>query len=157
MIFSINYTHSSQAGPGIALYFKEFYQHVIDHKLNPGGVLVTQSGAGSILNSHECFSTINNTLKSVFNNVYAYTAPIPSFGCDWGYNLAFNTCAHENVDTREPAEIDAAIAEMIKDDKGMFFLDGITYRGQMNVSKPIRDVITKETRVMCVETPVYMH
>ena len=55
------------------------------------------------------------------------------------------------------AEIDAAIAEMIKDDKGMFFLDGITYRGQMNVSKPIRDVITKETRVMCVETPVYMH
>merc|ERR1711937_115910 len=53
-----------EAGPGIALYFQEFYKMCVDKKLNPGGVLVTQSGCCSILNSDSCFSTIHTTLKS---------------------------------------------------------------------------------------------
>jgi len=146
-----------EAGPGIALYFQEFYQYCVKEKLNPGGVLVTQSGCCSILNSQECFSTIHTTLKSAFDNVVPYNAPIPSFGCDWGFNLAFNTCAHENVASREPAEIDTAIAEAIGDDKGMAYLDGTTYRGKMHLPKQIRNVLAKETRVMTKETPVFMH
>jgi spermidine synthase len=146
-----------EAGPGIALYFQEFYKHCLEEKLNPGGVLVTQSGCCSILNSHECFSTIHNTLKTVFKNVYPYSAPIPSFGCDWGFNLAFNECANENVPNREPADVDAAIASAISDDKGMKFLDGVSYRGQMNLPKQVRDVLAKEDRVMTKETPVFMH
>ena len=146
-----------EAGPGIALYFQEFYQHCVEHKLNPGGVLVTQSGCCSILNSHECFSTIHNTLKSAFKNVYPYSAPIPSFGCDWGFNLAFNDTANPDVAGREPADVDAALAAAIGDDKGMAFLDGVSYRGQMHLPKQVRDVLKKEDRVMTKATPVFMH
>jgi len=146
-----------EAGPGIALYFQEFYRYCVENKLNPGGVLVTQSGCCSILNAHDCFSTINKTLESVFAKVYPYSAPIPSFGCDWGFNLAFNTCAHENVTERDPAEIDAQLAAAIGDDKGMAFLDGISYRGQMHLPKQVRDFLAKEDRCMTVATPVFMH
>jgi len=146
-----------EAGPGIALYFQEFYQHCVEHKLSEGGVLVTQSGCCSILNSEECFSTIHNTLKSVFKSVTPYSAPIPSFGCDWGFNVAFNQCAHEDVVTRDPAEVDAQIAAAIGDDKGMEFLDGVSYRGQMHLPKQVRKVLAAETRVMTRETPVFMH
>merc|ERR1711934_599043 len=145
-----------EAGPGIALYYKEFYKNCAANKLNPGGVLVTQSGCCSILNSTECFTTINNTLKASFANVFPYSAPIPSFGCDWGFNLAFDTCANPDVAAREPADVDAAIAAAIGDEKGMEFLDGVSYRGQMNLPKQIRTALANEDRVMCEATPVFM-
>lgn len=146
-----------EAGPGIALYFQEFYKMCVAEKLNPGGVLVTQSGCCSILNADECFSTINNTLKSAFKHVYPFHAPVPSFGCDWGFNLAFDECANPDVAGRDPAEIDAQLAEMIGDDKGMQFLDGIAYRGQMHLPKQVRTILAKEARVMTEATPVFMH
>lgn len=147
-----------EAGPGIALYFQEFYQMCVAEKLNPGGVLVTQSGCCSILNAHECFSTINKTLSTAFDHVVPYSAPIPSFGCDWGFNLAYNNdCAHQDVANRTPEDIDSALKECIADYKGMFFMDGDSYRGQMHLPKPIRVLVEKETRVMTKATPVFMY
>lgn len=66
----------------IVLYTKEFYDFAVT-KLNPGGVLVTQSGPGSIFNITECNSVIYKTLKSVFTNVLNYACDIPSFGASW--------------------------------------------------------------------------
>ena len=143
-----------QAGPGIALYFQEHYQRCAAEKMNPGGVFITQSGCCSVLNSHECFSTIHNTLKHSFKHVFPYIAPVPSFGCDWGFNLAFNECAHENVASRDPSDVDAALKAAI--DNEMVFLDGISYRGIMNIPKVIRGVLAKETRVMTKANPVFM-
>lgn len=145
-----------EAGPGIALYFQEFYQYCVDEKLNPGGVLVTQSGCCSILNAHECFSTIHNTLKSVFTHVVPYNAPIPSFGCDWGFNLCFND-ESQDIRNRTPEEVDAALAAAIGDEKGMFFLDGVSLRGRICLPKPIRKMVADEKRVMTAATPVFMH
>ena len=78
-----------EAGPGIALYTQEFYAFVAKNRLNPGGVLVTQSGPGSHFNvKSECFTTIHSTLRSTFQHVYPYSVDIPSFGSNWGFNLA---------------------------------------------------------------------
>lgn len=49
---------------------------------------MTQSGAASVHLKHECFTVIHKTLKSVFENVAYMVADIPSFGCNWGFNLA---------------------------------------------------------------------
>jgi len=73
----------------IVLYTKEFYDFAVT-KLNPGGVLVTQSGPGSIMNITECNSVIHKTLKTAFTHVLPYACDIPSFGCNWGFNVAFN-------------------------------------------------------------------
>ena len=108
-----------EAGPGNKLYTQEFYE-MANTRLNPGGMIVTQSGVASILNHTECFTVIHQTMKSVFENVVIYTADTPSFGTgglcllfgclcrsdiffttrlilllldsgfNWGFNLAFN-------------------------------------------------------------------
>merc|ERR1712086_536722 len=135
-----------EAGPGIALYEKEFYDFAIT-KLTPGGILVTQSGVGSILNTTECFTVIHQTLKRSFDNVVAYTADVPSFGFNWGYNLAFNNNAAladeakgkgltppEFVNDYSVKDIDDKIAKRItlsNDDSELRFMDGISYRGIM--------------------------
>jgi thermospermine synthase len=64
-----------EAGPGIVLYTQEFYE-LAKLKLNPGGVLVTQSGPGGIIGHKECFTTIYNTLKQVFQHVLPYTTEV---------------------------------------------------------------------------------
>lgn len=68
-----------EAGPGIALYTQEFYQFAIT-KLNPGGMLVTQSGPGATFNADECGSVIHKTLRSAFDFCAVYSSDIPSFG-----------------------------------------------------------------------------
>lgn len=39
----------------------------------------------------ECFTVIHKTLKSVFKEVAMMAADIPSFGCNWGFNMAVDT------------------------------------------------------------------
>lgn len=68
-----------EAGPGIALYYTEFYKFVTS-RMNPGGIFVTQSGPGSIMNYTECNTVIHNTLKHSFDHVVAYSSDVPSFG-----------------------------------------------------------------------------
>jgi predicted membrane-bound spermidine synthase len=67
-----------------------------------------------LLNYFECFTTIHNTLKNSFKHCHPYAVDIPSFGCPWGYNLCYNSCAHPDVFNWEPADIDKRIQEAIK-------------------------------------------
>ena len=76
-----------EAGPAVHLYTQEFYE-LVAKKLNPGGVLVTQSGPAGLINHTECFGAIHQTLKMAFPCVVPYSVTIPSFGSDWGFNVA---------------------------------------------------------------------
>lgn len=78
-----------EAGPGIVLYTKEFYE-LAKIKLRPGGVFVTQSGPAGLLNHTECYTVIRQTLASVFEHTLPYFAEVPSFGSNWGFVLAFD-------------------------------------------------------------------
>ena len=57
-----------EAGPGIVLYTADFYA-LAKAKLNPGGVIVTQSGPGGLFTHTECFTAIHKTLASEFETV----------------------------------------------------------------------------------------
>lgn len=70
-----------EAGPGIMLYTKEFYEHAVTLLSKPHGVFVTQSGmaesipAASVDGSDidpSCFAPINNTLREAFDCVVPY-------------------------------------------------------------------------------------
>ena len=77
-----------EAGPAYKLYTQEFYRF-LKSRLKKNGVVVTQSGPGAVYNAkEECFTVIHNTLKSVFHDVVPYTTDVPSFGCNWGFNMA---------------------------------------------------------------------
>jgi len=146
-----------EAGPGIALYFSEFYTYCKENVLNPGGILVTQSGCCGINNYDECFTTIHSTLKSSFTNVAPYNAPVASFGCPWGFNMAFDK--DEDPANWDAAKIDSAIegALVDLDSKPLQYLDGISWRGAFGLPKVVRQGLQKETRVMTKDTPVFMY
>jgi len=162
-----------EAGPGYVLYTEEFYKYAVT-QLTPQGVLVTQSGSGSIFNWAECFSAIHQTLRTAFDTVIPFTADIPSFGCNWGFNVAFNNATslsnsiHDDdtdsnrsrtlkgVVEQSSADIDANIQRRIPDGKLKYY-DGITHRGIFGVPKPIREGLAAETRTITVDNPVFMY
>jgi spermidine synthase len=145
-----------EAGPGIALYFQEFYKNLLE-KVNPGFVFVTQSGPCGLLTKEECFTTINKTLSSVFDVVVPMHAHIPSFHDLWGWNLAYNNhTSLTPLPAKSPEVIDKLIKERLKDDAKLQFYDGIGHKALFSVAKYVREAIAKETRIMTETNPVFM-
>lgn len=159
-----------EAGPGIVLYTQEFYRFAVS-KLNPGGVLVTQSGPGSVLNATECFACIHQTLRSVFPCVLPYTSDIPSFGSNWAFNLAFtadspflakfSAAAGKDASAKFLAAMSPASIDEVIEARGLTgslkFLDGVTACGIFGVPRPVRRALEDEKRIMTVANPVFMH
>mmetsp|Transcript_62270 Transcript_62270/g.146812 ORF Transcript_62270/g.146812 Transcript_62270/m.146812 type:complete len:320 (-) Transcript_62270:26-985(-) len=147
-----------ECGPGIALYFKEFYEETSRTKMTEGGVFVTQSGACGLLNWHEVFSTIHSTCRSSFKHAHGFFVEIPSYGCPWGFNLCYNNAAFPQPQDWDPKEVDARLSKSIKDieTKPMHAYDGMGHRGMFNLPKWVRDGLAKETRVMTAATPVFL-
>ena len=110
-----------EAGPGIALYTKEFYE-MVSSKLSPDGVFVTQSGSGDVHNFDDCMTAINRTCRSVFSCVAPYTSSVPSFGGNWGFNMAWNGGEEEVRAWKQRTDID----DLIKgtSDHNYYFYDG---------------------------------
>jgi thermospermine synthase len=145
--------------PLLSLSQEEFYKFAVT-QLAPGGVLVTQSGPGALHTCDECFTTIHKTLRTAFSRVVPYTVSIPSFGCDWGFNMAYGLSGEEAIDEIEVAErkssaTNALIKQKIKGE--LRFMDGAAHLGIFGIPKWLRTAIEQEDRIMTVDNPVYMH
>ena len=136
-----------EAGPGIMLYTKELYDHVVTI-LTPNGVFVTQAGtADSVPMPHAnagardttCFGPIRNTLDQVFSCVLPYSMNIPSFGSDWGYVMAFNNSSSDAADewkSMRPENIDNLVEQYIKDgETSLKMYDGVTHLRMFHLTK----------------------
>jgi len=134
-----------EGGPCYQLYTTEFYTF-LKSRLNPGGVLVTQSGQGGIKQHHLVFSPINRTLREVFPTVVPYNQAVYSFLDEWSWNLALadkdapSQLSAEEVDKRIAARIDGELQ----------FLDGVSWTGIWALSKIHRKTLAAETTVMSV-------
>ena len=174
-----------EAGPGIALYCRDFYKFALS-RLNPGGMFVTQSGPGSHFNvESECCTTITRTLRSVFDHVYTYSVDIPSFGSNWAFNIAMGieritkepesddvatnaqgVCTAANdvqadvVDalmSRSMSDIDRTISQRFVDGTVLKYYDGVTHVGMFGLPLEVRDALKREKRIMTLENPVFMY
>mmetsp|Transcript_57541 Transcript_57541/g.130386 ORF Transcript_57541/g.130386 Transcript_57541/m.130386 type:complete len:364 (+) Transcript_57541:61-1152(+) len=160
-----------EAGPGIVLYTKEFYELALT-KLRPGGVLVTQSGPAGHLNCKIVFTTVHHTLKQVFKHVVPYSSEVPSFGSKWGFTLAFNappgppagstsgtavpSLSAEAFASLSSAEVDARLKARLKNpDEQLKYYDGICHRGCFGLGKQIRKALAEEGRVISKTNPVF--
>ncbi|CAB9503981.1 Polyamine aminopropyltransferase [Seminavis robusta] len=164
-----------EAGPGIMLYTKEFYEHALT-RLNPNGVFVTQSGtADAVPAKHQgagetdtsCYGPINNTLRTVFDCVVPYSTNIPSFGGDWGFIMAFQApagCEDKALVEKEwkfPAStdvIDNLVEQQIEggaDKLGLY--DGVSHMSMFALTKALRNLLKNDTRVMTRDNPVFMY
>jgi spermidine synthase len=173
-----------EAGPGVMLYTKEFYEHV-KTLLNPNGVFVTQAGIGDGIaipegivpgsdNDFTSFAASCNTLSSVFEAVLPYTVNIPSYGSDWGFIMAFDK-SDENQAGDFGCLSDDLIDEMVDsrvtdiNDVGkndpeckpgsdvLRYYDGISHRRMFALPKPLRKILKTDKRIITKDNPVFMY
>ena len=157
-----------EAGPGIMLYTKELYEHVVT-VLTPGGVFVTQAGTADAVpmphaNSGDkdttCFGPIRNTLKEVFSCVLPYTQSIPSFGADWGYVMAFNNSSNGEDEWKlmTTTNIDSLIDEHISGgEASLKMYDGVTHLRMFHLTKAVRKQLSEDNRIMTKDQPIFMY
>ena len=138
-----------EEGTAYLLYTEEFYR-IAKSRLNPGGILVTQSGPAGLPNHQECFTTIYHTLSRVFDHAAATQVHVPAFQTLWGFTIASDT----PLPQRPESEIDAAIAQRIN--KPLRHYDGETHRGMFALPKFLRQGIEAETRINRDDHPVFM-
>ena len=138
-----------EEGTAYLLYTDEFYR-MAKSRLNPGGVLVTQSGPAGLPNHQECFTTIYHTLSKVFAHATAAQVHIPAFQTLWGFTIASDSALAQPTDD----ELDSAIARRI--DKELRHYDGETHRGMFALPKFLRQGMEGETRINRDDHPVFM-
>ena len=138
-----------EEGTAYLLYTDEFYS-IAKSRLNPGGILVTQSGPAGLPNHQECFTTIFHTLSQVFSHAAAAQVHVPAFQTLWGFTIASDS----PLPQRPESEIDAAVVERVG--KQLRHYDGETHRGMFALPKFLREGIASETRINRDEHPVFM-
>ena len=170
-----------EAGPGVMLYTKEFYEHA-KSLLTENGVFVTQAGTADAIpypsaakgtSDTCCFGPITNTLGMVFDCAVPYTTNIPSFGSDWGFVLAYDTRKNPEqavLDTmsRPVYEIDEMVSSRIGDlhdimnsDKDgheiLRHYDGTTHHRMFFLTKSLRALLKNEKRLITRDNPIFMY
>ena len=143
-----------EAGPAYLLFTQEFYRSM-HSRLNPGGIMVAQSGPTGATFYEQCFSAVANTAASVFPQAHLCEAFIPSFGTTWGFVMG---TPDDTVLTLTPVEIDRRIAQRIVAGGGsnLRSYDGIAHHGMFAVPKFLRDAVDAETRVITREEPLFV-
>ena len=139
-----------EGGPAYLLYTREFYR-LAAKRLNPGGMLVTQSGPAGLINYTECFTPIAHTLGDLFPQVRPYTVYVPSFITPWGFVMAVSdpSTTLPTVDAFHEVSRSRLSTELR-------YLDGITCHSLFTLPRYLREGIAFETRTVSDNSPVFM-
>ena len=140
-----------EGGPAYLLYTAEFYE-LVRSRLNPGGLMVTQSGPAGPLNHTEVFTAILHTVSSVFAQASAYRVYIPSFGTTWGFVVGGLADAPV-LASMPPEETDRRVQNRLA--SPLRFYDGVTHGGIFALPKYLRQAFDAEQRRITKETPLY--
>ena len=138
-----------EGGTAALLYTHEFYS-IAKARLNPGGVLATQSGPAGLLGFTECFTTIFNTLSTLFSHTKAAQVHIPAFQTLWGFTIASDTQFPEDSEECIDAELSRRLSKLLK------YYDGESHRNMFALTKFQREGLRSETRVNRDANPVFM-
>jgi spermidine synthase len=139
-----------EAGPAWQLFTQEFYR-LIKRRLNPGGMMVAQSGPTGPVYARNCFTAIAKTVGSVFPVSGQCEAFIPAFQTTWGF--VFGSLG---PDPRRltSAQVDKRIAARVT--YPLRYYDGLTHQGMFSLPKYLRDAIAAEKRVITKKTPIFI-
>jgi spermidine synthase len=139
-----------EEGPAYLLFTQEFYR-LLAQRMNPGGLLVAQSGPTGAAFVEQCFSAVAKTMSLVFEATYGSEAFVPAFGTTWGFMVA---SLGPDPLAFSPDQIDARISERVTSD--LRFYDGETHTGMFALPKYLRAAMSEETRIITADTPLYV-
>ncbi len=149
-IIIIDLPEPIEEGPAYLLYTQEFYRLVRD-RLTANGIISVQAGSAS-LTELLSFSSVNNTLKSVFPIVCPYQVDVPAFGGSWGFCLA---SLNLNPVQLSVSEIDSRISA--RSLNSLKFYDGLSHQGMFSSPKYLRTELSKPARLITDNQPLYMY
>mmetsp|Transcript_26059 Transcript_26059/g.59582 ORF Transcript_26059/g.59582 Transcript_26059/m.59582 type:complete len:411 (-) Transcript_26059:154-1386(-) len=185
-VIIIDVSDPIEAGPAVALYTKEFYETASRRLTQNGVLVTQSGSASfvpfpQVDEESSCFAPIRNTLATVFDHAVPFSCPVASFGEDWGFVMAFNG---DEADARSLRLVDETIDVMIEDriaavpkvpdhayrsigvkriltgyERGANALkhyDGESHRGLFILSKPLRNVMKNDSRIMTDDSPLFM-
>ena len=138
-----------EGGTAALLYTQEFYA-LAKARLNSGGVLVTQSGPAGLLSFKECFTTIFNTLGTLFDHIKAVQVHVPAFQTLWGFTIVSDTAFPEVSEDDAELELARRLSKKLK------YLDGVSYSNMHSLLKFQRDGLRTEKRINKDSDPVFM-
>ena len=149
-IIIIDISEPVEEGPAYLLYTKEFYQ-IVMNRLSKNGLISLQAGT-TALTAIFCFSSVYQTLRSVFPIVLGYQAIIPCFGLPWGFALA-----SKELDPKALSqdEIESRIAERLRGE--IRYYNGEIHQGQFLLPKHIRQHSERETRIIEDNHPLFAY
>ena len=139
-----------EAGPAYLIFTREFYGLLVG-RLNPGGMVVAQSGPTGPAFLEQCYSAVANTMRTVFPSVYGSEAFVPAFGTTWGFVVA---SLGPDPTSLAVDEIDERIARRVA--SGLRFYDGTTHVGIFALPKYLRVAMESEARVITRDAPLYV-
>ncbi len=139
-----------EAGPAYLIFTREFYG-LLACRLNPGGMVVAQSGPTGPAFLEQCYSAVANTMRTVFQSVYGSEAFVPAFGTTWGFMVA---SLGPDPTSLAVNEIDERIARRVASD--LRFYDGTTHVGIFALPKYLRVAMEREARVITRDAPLYV-
>jgi spermidine synthase len=149
-IIIIDISEPVQEGPAYLLYTREFY-HTVHKRLIPNGVISLKAGTTAV-NSLLCFSSVYQTLKSVFPVVRPYQACIPSFGLPWGFAIASKELDPKKVSEED---LDQRIARRVTGE--LRYYNGEAHHGQFLLPKVITAQMEREKRIIEDNQPLYTY
>ncbi|UCF88273.1 MAG: polyamine aminopropyltransferase [bacterium] len=127
-------------GPSYMLFTEEFYA-LCRERLNPGGLVVTQSGCPSFVYAKP-FHSVTLTMERVFAKVAPYLVFIPSFASNWGFTVASDRWLPLDVPVEEMA------LRMENFDRGLQFLDPEYLPGMFRLPKHLKVIKNDVGRVI---------
>lgn len=139
-----------EEGPAYRLFTKEFYELVLE-RLTDDGIISVQAGSTSLTELLN-FTSVFNTLKSVFPFVFGCTTNIPCLGVPWGFCIASRTLDLSRVPA---SEIEERIAARSLNE--LKFYDGTSHLGMFNLPKYVRGAISRQTRIITDDKPLYLY
>jgi spermidine synthase len=140
-----------RGSPSCLLYTKEFYE-VLRTKLSiQNGIFVLQAGSAGLLQI-QLHLRLYATLGQVFPVVRPYYEYVPSFDTPW----AFILCSFDRDPLEKSVkEVDSEIEKRVKGK--LLFYDGITHQRLFNLPKYIREMLSKEKRIITREKMCYFY
>ena len=128
---------------------REFYA-LAAQRLNPGGILVTQSGPAGLINYTECFTPIAHTLGTSSQGPSLYgVRPLLHHSMGLHHGIV-----RPNSQASRHRRLRAGIAS--ETTKELRYLDGITCHSLFALPRYIREGIASETRTVTDDSPVFM-
>ena len=149
-LFVIDVPDPLEAGPAYLLYTREFYS-LLRARMNPGGMMVAQSGPTGPSFYEQCFSAVANTVSSVFPVVALSETFVPSFGSTWGFVIGSLGPDPAQLTVEE---IDRRLSERVVGE--LRYFDGTTLKGMVSVPKYLRASLAAEQRIITRDTPLFV-